>query len=395
MATKKNAPSSFSPEQLQALADAALAHLAPLDQEQQGALVDAWVGAGNAAAVDRAASDDAPPSARKAARRGLNVLKSRGVAIPERSTTARPLQRTGESTLEAWFVPFEAGVQGSVLTLMRKAVGREIEFVDVFFNDAVGIFRAGGGELSSSRHKQWESDRRRNRGYDAVQVPVEWARWRIGQARQQNARSGLLLPLELDRYADLIGKAPAADPGHPADGLGLEASNDPVRVARSQSLHMEPEFRAFLLSSETMQEMLSYVGQRISSLGRQPEQDEITRFIDLEKLAATDRFFQDAIRRQLATQMLDVVPSVHARLGRDRALDLLAAREAILAAGLITQPPSEIPFLVAFFDKTLALLVQQNNGQLNIPLPRPNPAAGPVLSAEQLAAVESTRQGGG
>src|SRR5687768_18447225 len=53
--------------------------------ERAAALVEAWVQAKNAAAVAAVAEDDkAPPSARKAARRGLNVLKARGVAIPER-----------------------------------------------------------------------------------------------------------------------------------------------------------------------------------------------------------------------------------------------------------------------------------------------------------------------
>ena len=49
--------------------------------EQSVALVEAWVKAGNAAAVNEA-SERAQGAARKAARRGLNVLKARGVAVP-------------------------------------------------------------------------------------------------------------------------------------------------------------------------------------------------------------------------------------------------------------------------------------------------------------------------
>jgi predicted methyltransferase len=40
----------------------------------------------------------------------------------------------------------------------------------------------------------------------------------------------------------------------------------------------------------------------------------------------------------------------------------------IEAAGLITDPPSAVPFLRAFFDKGVAALLAQNQGRLRIPL---------------------------
>ena len=46
-------------------------------------LVEAWIKAGNAAAVSEVA-ERGSGAARKTARRGLNVLKSRGIPIPER-----------------------------------------------------------------------------------------------------------------------------------------------------------------------------------------------------------------------------------------------------------------------------------------------------------------------
>jgi hypothetical protein len=41
---------------------------------------------------------------------------------------------------------------------------------------------------------------------------------------------------------------------------------------------------------------------------------------------------------------------------------------AIEQAGLITNPPSEIGFLRAFFDKGLAFLASRTGGQLRVPL---------------------------
>src|SRR6516165_318694 len=71
-------------------------------------LVAAWIAAKNAAAVAAIAADDAAPTpARKAARRGINVLKSRGVPIPERTRVAR-IAAAEADTYEAWFRPPDA-----------------------------------------------------------------------------------------------------------------------------------------------------------------------------------------------------------------------------------------------------------------------------------------------
>src|SRR6187431_2588109 len=72
---------SLAAADLSASADNALAALEHAG-ENAVALVEAWVKAGNAAAVAQAA-DSAEGAARKAARRGLNVLKARGVSVPE------------------------------------------------------------------------------------------------------------------------------------------------------------------------------------------------------------------------------------------------------------------------------------------------------------------------
>src|SRR4051812_40793678 len=83
------AASSFDAATLQTGAEGALA--AVVKAEARGAaLVEAWVQAKNAGAVAALAEDDkAPAPARKAARRGINVLKARGVAIPERTRVTR------------------------------------------------------------------------------------------------------------------------------------------------------------------------------------------------------------------------------------------------------------------------------------------------------------------
>src|SRR5204862_5521223 len=96
-------PTAFEPEWLEVGADDARA-IVERAAERAADLVEAWVARKNAAAVSAIAADDGAPSvARKAARRGINVLKSRGVAIPERARAA-PASRSTE-IVEAWFRP--------------------------------------------------------------------------------------------------------------------------------------------------------------------------------------------------------------------------------------------------------------------------------------------------
>jgi reactive intermediate/imine deaminase len=387
--------SSFSNELLQSKAETALDAVNGVGADEQADLVDAWVAAGNIAAVARVAQeDDAPAPARKAARRGLNVLKSRGIRVPEKSNVARPLKAATERTLEARFLPTDAG-GNAVISIVARTPGKETYLVDVVFSEGRGISRVSGGMLSNSRLRQWETESRRTRGYSHVEVPLEWARWRVAELRHQNARSGLLLPLELDNFSDLLLPTPAAPQPHPSLALQLDPQGEgdaTARVARSIGLHDEPEFRAFLVPREAIAEVLRRVGERLVETAAQPTQEHVDPLLDQELAAAVDRFFEPEARKQLAERMLDAMLSIHRRAGVERAKDVAAARLAVLNAGLITQPPREIGFLRGFFDKTLSLLAAQSQGRLNIPMPARQQAAGQVLSADQLAAIDSARE---
>jgi hypothetical protein len=42
----------------------------------------------------------------------------------------------------------------------------------------------------------------------------------------------------------------------------------------------------------------------------------------------------------------------------------------------VTNPPHEVPFLRAFFEKAMQIIMAQNQGQLRIPIPKSGSAAG-------------------
>ncbi|MCU0686231.1 MAG: hypothetical protein MUF34_28965 [Polyangiaceae bacterium] len=401
--------SHFSEEQLAASDGGALATVASLGADEQADLIDAWVARGNAAAVAAVArEDEAPSPARKAARRALNVLKARGVTIPERTAQVRPFAQAAGSTLEAQFSPPDPTGTGLV-SFLTKTPGRDTRVVDVLVREGAGIAEIREGMTSGSRLREWAQENKRRVGFASVPVPLEWARWRVAVARAQNAQSGLLLPLNVDQFDDLFGPAPTAAPPHPVLGLGLEV--DEVAIARalpdSESLHNEPEYVGFLPDRGAVSGLMSKLGEALASRqGVETPQDGFASVLRDEVAAATDRFFTPEVRQRVAERMLDGALSLYHRVGPMRAKDALAVRDAVLRAGLVTEPPREIAFLRFFFDKAVMLMASRSGGQLRVPVPQTAPADEPgegrlVLSAEQLAAVqaagveEQPAQGGG
>src|SRR3954471_2668588 len=114
-------------------------------------LVEAWVKSGNAAAVSEAA-ERADGAARKAARRGLNVLKARGVAVPEQARVSAVAGAKSAEQTEAFLLSPDS--LGNVLLAIttRSATARG-KVVFVYLNDELGVHRVDVGELSQSQLK--------------------------------------------------------------------------------------------------------------------------------------------------------------------------------------------------------------------------------------------------
>lgn len=395
---KVAAPVDFPEELLSATGETALSAVAKVGADEQADLVEAWVLGGNIAAVAAVAEHhDAPAPARKAARRGVNVLKSRGVQVPSKVAIARPLAAKGEATFEARFTAPD-GNGACVVAFLEKLPGKDTRVVEVVIDDRIGILRVGAGYLSSSRLRNWETNLRQRLGFVPVSVSLAWARGRVAIARRVNKRSGQLLPLELDPNDDLLAARPGDEQQpHPALAFGNDFSDAEIaeRVPTSGSLHNEPEFAPFLPTRQALHDALAKVGDQLVGKGNEISEDVVSPLLQEELAAATDRFFEPGTRDLLAQRLLDGALSVHGRRGEARARDVLATRQAILRAGLVTLPPRDIPFLRGFFDKAVAMAVQQNGGRLNIPMPAaPEAQAGLRLSADQLAAVTAAKTEG-
>jgi len=342
--------------------------------ERGAALVEAWVHAKNAAAVAAVAENDkTPSSARKAARRGLNVLKARGVAIPERRQITR-LAGDPVEGYDAWFVPPDgAGTHMVVLAARRKSGKHYV--VHTTMREEVGLLEVRALEMSRSQLRTSFDESARRMGYPPVPVPVDWARARVAAARANNAKSGAILPLGLDSHAEVLGPAPDKAPPHPIDQAKLDIPAAATVVATSADLHREPELGAWLPAGPAVQELLIEVGQKLAAAGGpEPDPKKIDDAVREALDNATDRFFGPDVREHLANRMKDAAISILARVSRERAAEVMGIAAAVVAAGLITSPPHEIPFLRGFFQKALALIASQQGGQLSIPVPVPQEA---------------------
>jgi hypothetical protein len=237
--------------------------------------------------------------------------------------------------------------------------------------------------MSQSGLKEYFTKLLPGAGYGATLVPVEWARYAIAAARRVHRDRGLPEPLGFTTAQTLLEPVPEASPEHPFDAEGLElADEDALEMAKaSAALHNVPEFRSWLPTNTAMEELLAKVGEKLT-VGETPEPGIVTEHLKSEGDAATDRFFSPDVREDLLNRMRDSAMSVLSREGEQRALEVVAAMKAIAKCGLVTDPPRDVPFLKAFFDKAIAMLIAQNGGRIRIPVSgKPNadaPAEAPA-----------------
>jgi hypothetical protein len=329
------------------------------------ALVDAWLGANNVAAIAAAGqSEDLSGPGRKASRRALGVLKARGIALPERKAEAAAAARPGEDEVtEATFSSAD-GRGTTSITIARRKGGERAHIAEVIMREGVGVVNAVSGWMSRSQIKEAHQRIADSTGVPPAAIPPEWARYKIAQAKAENAKSGALVPLGLERCKDLLEPMPESAPKHPLAELEAEAGD---ATEASAALHAEPEIRTWMPEGRALDEMIRKVGEKLSAQDTE-DAKKVDDVLKEEIKMATDRYFTPEQRALVASRLRDAAISIRQRAGDDRAKEVLRAAKTIEAAGLITSPPSDIEFLRVFFQKGLSLLAQQQGGQLRVPV---------------------------
>jgi hypothetical protein len=354
MTKPKTTPSqspAFAPDWLAASAQRARALVDEVG-ERAPDLIGAWVQCKNAAAVAEVAGDDAAPAAaRKAARRGVNVLKSRGVTIPERARSNRAAQPMAE-VYEAWFRPPD-GAGTSAFTLGARGAGGRYRLVDVIIKEGVGLVSVAGMEMSRTQLRETFDGIEQRFGHGPAPVPIAWARARIAAAREENDVRCTPVPLAWEKHRDLLGGAPASAPPHPADDAGLAWPGRDEAVSRSGTLHAEPELRGWLPEPAAMQELLRALeGEKaaLQGLDRASTEKKVVALIE----RATDAYFTTEVRQKTALRMKDAAISLLARGETARAGDLIVTARATSSTEAALSA-RDIPFLRGLFEKAFGL----------------------------------------
>jgi hypothetical protein len=360
---------AFSPSELSAGAEAALA-LAEQAGARAPALIEAWVKGGNAPAV-AAVAERGAGAARKAARRGLNVLGARGIKV-DSAPRVVPVAGTApaEQLTEAWLVPPDPG--GTLLIVIAsRSVTSRAQSAFFYLHESVGVRDVTTGELAGGRIKD-ALRRASQNGLEPVRIPVAYARFRVAEARRQLKERKLAEPLAMTSAEALL--APVSEfEAHPFDAEGLTLADDDVKeyADRSGALHTLPEFRGWLPPREAVDQLLHDVGQQLPHGDTKPDPELVQKALTEAINAATDRYFVPERRAGLVRLLKDSALSVLATAGEMRALEVVAAIRRIESAGLITDPPHEVPFLRVFFEKAVATLALQDGGRLRVPVARP------------------------
>src|SRR5262249_53420109 len=140
---------------------------------------------------------------------------------------------------------------------------------EVIARDPIGILQAGSGWLSGSQLKEGRNRALEGLGVAPVAVPLEWARYRIAEAKKLNGTSKQILPLGLDACRELIEPVPETAPPHPVGDLegGVTSERSAAAISDSSSLHSEPEFRSWLPDRNALDELLQKVGERLGVEG--------------------------------------------------------------------------------------------------------------------------------
>ncbi len=357
---------TFTSDQLQSPAERALEHCAGLGADVAETLVHAWVDAKNAAAV-QAIADHGEGKARKAARRGLNVLKSKGVVIPP--PLRRPTHATAETTIKAWLLPPDGnGVR--VLGLVGHVAGQQRGCI-AFLRDGQGVFKLECSTTTPNKLFGAMKNSVPGLRIEPVAVPLDWARAKIAACRSTMKAHKLTEPMGFMSARPLIEPAPTQAPEHPfdAEGFAFSPEDAKARAADSGVLHHQPEFQGWLPPQNAVQQMLAEVGKHLTP-GQEPDPALVAERLKEEMLNATDRVFTPEVRSDIAQWMKDAGISIMAREGESLGLKVAATIQCIENAGLVTDPPRDIPFLRAFFEKAVQLLMARNGGRLNIPIPK-------------------------
>ncbi len=304
----------------------------------------------------------------KEAKRGLHLLRSRGVAVPEPPRPAPPPPAVAPEPPLAGYVSAVDGHGERAVWLPRTIAGKGIEVAQAVISDVHGLVQLQTGHVG---RKEWRGIAKGLLSQGATlgvgEVDRERAKSLVAAARALNDASGQRVPEGADLWLAQLG--PAAPPPDPAAGFPpLEPDRERDALAASAALHDLPLLKGWLADED----FLRGVAAKLDEAGVSPLYvDERQR---AERMAgivadAVDAWLDPARRRLLVSRLFAVAE--HLRdTGEAAHADAAAAAARALAAGA---PASAVPFARLLVEKAFPTAPPEAAGSPDAP-PRTAPS---------------------
>jgi hypothetical protein len=285
--------------------------------------------------------------AAKEAKRGLHILKSRGVAVPQ---PQRPNPaRTSSATPEPSFPCYASGMDGEgerAVWIARAAPGRGVEVGQAVISDVLGLLELQMALLGRKEYRAFGQDiEDKGRTMGVAEIPRERAKSLVAAARRLNEISGRRLPEGAEAWLGRLG--PAAPLGDPArDFPPLPEAEERAALLASARLHGLPMMRGWLAEEGFLREL----AHKLDEIAVSPLYlDEHQRAEQAAQVIgdAVESYLDEPRRHRLAGRLFATAAQLVA-LGDVQNARLSAAAARAVAAGVAG---SQIPFARLLVEK--------------------------------------------
>lgn len=305
-----------------------------------GGRVDVLAGIANAPG-DRAVA--------KEAKRGLHVLKARGVEVPEAPRAAPP---PPPAPAEEVFPCYASSIDGQgerAVWIARNVPGRGVEVGQAVISDELGFIELQVGLLGRKEYRTFGKDiGERGQAMGVCEVSPGLARSLVAAARRQNEVSGRAAPHGADAWLARLG--PADELPDPATRFPPLPDDREERSAleASAALHDLPMLKSWLAEEPVLRALKA----RLDEIAAAPPADAggAAERAERQSRAIVDALegWMDAPRRERTIRRLFAVAAHLAAQGQDGHAQSAAAAARALAAGL---PAREVPVVRRMVDK--------------------------------------------
>lgn len=303
----------------------------------------------------KAVAEGGGKGAASAAKRGLAILRSKGIEVEVAPASEPVFKAEPEHAEELPSFVSTADSSGERALWIPRAVRGGLQLVTALFSDTEGIVRVATDEVSRKGFRRLREDllgHARPLSIGVFEVSTARALGYLAAARALNPR-GLTIDQEAQLSGLLVGDPEdAVSPERRAPALpeALEAQ----RLAESASLHEERELRSWIPDPDRVRSLalkLDEIGTSALYLDEAQKRAQS----DAELRRGLGEYFDAARRERYAHRLFDVAEAFRGS-GHAEAADRAAAVARALLAG---RDPGEIPFCRRMMEKLLARAAKQ------------------------------------